>query len=53
MGNITLINNRRAKAHSNAIDRDIERASMKFRKECSILLLGAPSSPSLYVACRH
>lgn len=40
MGNCTSTSDRQAKAHSDAIDKDIEQDSKKFRKECKILLLG-------------
>lgn len=40
MGNCTSQSDRAAKAHSDAIDKDIENDSKKFRKECKILLLG-------------
>lgn len=53
MGNITSTDDRQAKAHSNAIDRDIESSTMKFRKENKILLLGAPPPPALYVPGRY
>lgn len=46
MGNCTSHSDRAAKAHSDAIDKDIENDSKKFRKECKILLLGA-SIPSI------
>jgi hypothetical protein len=41
MGNCTSTSDRQAKAHSDAIDKEIENDSKKFRKECKILLLGA------------
>jgi hypothetical protein len=41
MGNCTSTSDRQAKAHSDAIDKEIETDSKKFRKECKILLLGA------------
>lgn len=40
MGNCTSTSDRQAKAHSDAIDKEIENDSKKFRKECKILLLG-------------
>jgi hypothetical protein len=40
MWNCTSTSDRQAKAHSNAIDKEIENDSKKFRKECKILLLG-------------
>ena len=45
MGNCTSQSDRAAKAHSDAIDRDIENDSKKFRKECKILLLGEFAFP--------
>jgi guanine nucleotide-binding protein subunit alpha len=44
MGNCTSTTDRQAKAHSDAIDREIESDSKKFRKECKILLLGSGES---------
>jgi hypothetical protein len=41
MGNCTSTSDCQAKAHSDAIDKEIENDSKKFRKECKILLLGA------------
>jgi hypothetical protein len=41
MGNCASTSDRQAKAHSDAIDKEIEDDSKKFRKECKILLLGA------------
>jgi len=44
MGNCTSTSDRQAKAHSDAIDKEIENDSKKFRKECKILLLGSGES---------
>ncbi|KAF7972378.1 hypothetical protein HWV62_1090 [Athelia sp. TMB] len=44
MGNCTSQNDRLAQARSDAIDREIEVDSKKFRKECKILLLGSGES---------
>jgi guanine nucleotide-binding protein G(i) subunit alpha len=41
MGNCTSTSDCQAKAHSDAIDKEIENNSKNFRKECKILLLGA------------
>jgi hypothetical protein len=41
MGNFVSGPDKAGKARSNAIDRQIEQDSKKFRKECKILLLGA------------
>jgi hypothetical protein len=41
MGNCTSTSDCQAKAHSDAIDKEIENDSKNFRKECKILLLGA------------
>jgi guanine nucleotide-binding protein subunit alpha len=40
MGNCVSAQDREEKARSDAIDRQIEEDSRKFRKECKILLLG-------------
>ncbi|KAJ8587682.1 guanine nucleotide binding protein, alpha subunit [Rhizopogon salebrosus TDB-379] len=44
MGNCISSQDRVEKAHSDAIDRQIEEDSRKFRKECKILLLGSGES---------
>ncbi|KAF7968836.1 hypothetical protein HWV62_29192 [Athelia sp. TMB] len=50
MGNCTSQNDVLAQARSDAIDREIEVDSKKFRKECKILLLGSGESGKSTIA---